>query len=98
MSGKRRRFTRQFKAKVGLEALKEGRTINELSSEFNVHPNQVSLWKKEIREKAIDLFGSAKNRLDPDLLNKETAPLYEQIGRLKVELDWLKKKFSGLSE
>ncbi len=98
MSGKRRRFSRQFKAKVGLEALKEGRTINELSSEFSVHPNQVSLWKKEIREKAVDLFGPAKNRLDPDLLNKETAPLYEQIGRLKVGLDGLKKKFSGLSE
>ena len=98
MSSKRRRFSRQFKAKVGLEALKEGRTINELSSEFSVHPNQVSLWKKEIREKAVDLFGPAKNRLDPDLLNKETAPLYEQIGRLNVELDWLKKKFSGLSE
>ena len=98
MSSKRRRFSRQYKAKVGLEALKEGRTINELSSEFSVHPNQVSLWKKEIRENAVDLFGPAKNRLDPDLLNKETAPLYEQIGRLKVELDWLKKKFSGLSE
>ena len=98
MSDKRRRFGRQFKAKVGLEALKEIRTINELSSQFGVHPNQISLWKKEIRENAVELFGPAKNRLDPDLLNKETAPLYEQIGRLKVELDWLKKKLSCLSE
>lgn len=97
MSKKRRRFSRDFKARVALEALKEHKTTNELSSEFGVHPNQISQWKKELRDSASELFGPSKARIDPKILDKETAPLYEQIGRLKVELDWLKKKFSGLS-
>ena len=96
MSKKRRRFNCEIKAKVALEALKEHKTLNELAAEFSIHPNQISQWKRDLRENAPKLFGSGKTSIDPAILEKETAPLYEQIGRLKVELDWLKKKFTSL--
>lgn len=96
MSTKRRQFSGEFKAKIALEALKENKTINELSADFSVHPNQISQWKKELHEGAPNVFNRSKNLVAPELLEKEKAPLYEQIGRLKVELDWLKKKYSCL--
>jgi putative transposase len=91
MPRKRRQFTEEFKARVALAALKEDRTIAELAAAFKVHPNQIGVWKKELQERAAELYRTARPELDPAQLAAVTAPLYEQIGRLKVEVDWLKK-------
>lgn len=91
MTKTRKWFSSEFKAKVALAALKEIKTLNELSKEFSVHPNQISLWKKELQSRAGELFGKSKDK--DKARNEELIPrLYQEIGQLKVELDWLKKK------
>lgn len=91
MPKKRRLHSAQFKAKVALEAARELKTTSELASAYQVHPTQINQWKKHLLTGAADLFElpGAKKSPDPDTL---TAPLYEEIGRLKMELDGLKKK------
>ena len=88
---KRKRHTEEFKAKVALEAIRGVRTLSELSSMHRVHPTVIGQWKRQLAEGAAELFrrgmGGA-GRSEEEL----TAPLYEEIGRLKVEVDWLKKK------
>ena len=84
-------FTSAFKAKVALEALKAHKTINELASEFEVHPTQINTWKKQLQEGSRDIFGRGKQKQADDFEN-EKERLYSQIGKLKVEVDWLKKK------
>ena len=91
---KRKTPTPEFKAKVGLEALRGVKTINSIGQEFGVHPVQVGLWKKEIQEKASTLF-EGKRGPKPVAEHKDPDLLYSEIGKLKVELDWLKKK-SGI--
>ena len=94
MAGKRKSHSAAFKAQVALAALKGDRTINELASHFGVHPTMIHAWKKQLLEGAQALFDSnAKNPKPPE---DKTAELFEQIGRLKVELDWVKKKSAGL--
>ena len=91
MGQKRRRFPAEFKAKVALAAFRGDRTINELASQFEVHPSQIGTWKKQLQEAAREVLGDARSRRresDEQLV----ARLYEEIGRLKVEVDWLKKK------
>ena len=92
MARTRRRFDAGFKSKVALEAIRELKTIAEIAKQFKVHPNQVTLWKKQ-------LLGGASLAFESDAVTSkkkddepESAELYEQIGRLKVELEWLKKK------
>ena len=92
---KRKAHTPEFKAKVGLEALRGVKTINEIGQECGVHPGQVGLWKKEIQEQAKTLF-EGKRGPAPLAAHREPELLYSEIGKLKVELDWLKKK-SGIS-
>ena len=94
MGKQRRQFSAAFKAKVALEAIKGQRTVQEISSTFAVHPNQVAQWKKQAVEQLPDIFSPGRNHLDraDDELKEE---LYQQIGRLQMELAWLKKK-SGL--
>jgi transposase-like protein len=87
--------TAEFKAKVGLEAVRGVKTINELSQAYGVHPTQVGLWKKEILEGAKTLF-EGKRGPKPVAAHQDPERLYGEIGKLKVELDWLKKK-SGIS-
>lgn len=80
-----------FKARVALEAVKGEKTITQLSSEFGVHPNQISQWRKQVLKALPDLFSNRRNKEDKgqeDLISE----LYRQIGQLKVEMDWLKKK------
>lgn len=91
MTRERKKFRPDFKAKVAIEALREIKTSNQLSQEFGVHPNQVSLWKKELLTKAGEIFGRTKDK--EKIHYDELVPrLYQEIGQLKVELDWLKKK------
>jgi transposase len=92
---KRKVHTPEFKAKVGLEALKGVKTINEIGQEYNVHPVQVGQWKKAIQDEAKRLF-EGKRGPKPVALHQQPEQLYSEIGKLKMELDWLKKK-SGIS-
>jgi putative transposase len=90
----RRRFSAEFKAKVAIEALKGQQTVNEIAGTYAVHPSQVLAWKKQLLSDASDLFGDGRVK-DGQAQEELTDRLYQQIGQLKVELDWLKKK-SGL--
>ena len=96
MGQKRRRFSREFKAKVALEALREQAPVSAIAKRHGVHPNQVSQWKRELLDKAPELFGKA-SEVDEAALEAHTGPLYEKIGRLEVELAFLKKKHRELS-
>lgn len=87
----RRRHTPEFKAQVAMEAMKEHKSINELGSEYGVSPTQISQWKTTLRCDAKSVF-SSKSKKNEKAYDAETARLYEEIGRLKIELDWLKKK------
>jgi transposase-like protein len=91
MGKQRRQFSEQFKFKVALEATKGLRTINEIASAYDVHPNQVSSWKKRLLEEGSGVFSRKQAREQQAQADQEAA-LYEQIGRLKMELEWLKKK------
>jgi transposase-like protein len=91
MSTLRQQHSAEFKAKVALEALKELKTVPELAHEYTVHPTQINQWKKHLREGAPSLFGRA-GRSAEGLEAAVVTALYEKIGRLNMELDWLKKK------
>lgn len=91
MTRKRKKYSSQFKFKVALEAVKGQQTLNEIASQHSVHPNQVSSWKKQLLEEGEAVFGQDAVRQLKDQESRE-AELYEQIGRLKMELEWLKKK------
>jgi len=91
MSKKRRQHSASFKFKVALEALKEVKTISEIASEYEVHPTLVRNWKKQLLEEGQDVF-SRKSAGEDRKQEEQEAQLYEQIGRLKMELEWLKKK------
>jgi putative transposase len=95
MSTKRKRYSAAFKAKVAVEAIRGVKTTAELASEHQVHPTLISQWKRQALENLASLFEGVGTRVEPDV-EAVTAPLYEQIGRLKVELDWLKKKAERL--
>ena len=92
MKRKRRHFTPGFKVKVVLEALKERQSINELAEKYELHPNQITTWKKEFMENADKAFSDDKADAQQKNREKEIEELYKQIGQMKVETDWLKKK------
>jgi transposase-like protein len=91
MTQTRKQYSAQLKAKVALEAIKGQRTINEIASAYGVHPNQVQSWKKQALDQLPELFTDGRSRATPTDEQLQ-AQLYQQIGQLKVELDWLKKK------
>ena len=90
MAQKRKQYKAEFKFKVALEAAKGLKTINQLASEYELHPNQVSQWKKQLLEEGTTLFGNGSVKQQLEAVKVETE-LYEQIGRLKMEMEWLKK-------
>ena len=89
----RRKFTADFKTKVVLEAIKEQFTLSELAQKFEIHPNQIQQWKKQFLENASLVFTAEKAELHQDQ-EEQVAKLYEQIGKLQVANDFLKKKLS----
>jgi transposase-like protein len=92
MTEKRKQYNPKFKARVALEAIKGQRTINEIAAAFHVHPNQVQKWKKQVLDQLPELFLDGRSRSAANSDEQLQAELYQQIGQLKVELDWLKKK------
>lgn len=89
----RRKFTADFKAKVILEAFKERSTIEELAQKYELHPTQINTWKREALANMASVFGTDKSEAAADS-EQQTQQLYAQIGQLKVENDFLKKKLS----
>ena len=95
MSRKRRSFSGAFKAKVALAACRGDKTTAQLAAEHEVHVGQITAWKKQLLEGVTELFEDGRGkRADADAANDQE--LYEQIGRLKMEVEWLKKKAAEL--
>jgi transposase-like protein len=92
--GQRKQFTAGFKAKIALEAIKGQRTAQEIGSIYGVHPTQVTTWKRQLVAEAAEVF-TRSGVHDNEAVEQEKAELYQQIGRLQMELDWLQKK-SGI--
>ena len=93
---KRKSFTSQYKTKVALEAIRGAKTVNEIAQEFGVHPTQVGEWKRDLLTQAPGIF-ETKRGPKPEDPSSSPERLYAEIGRLKMELDWLKKK-SGIDQ
>ena len=91
MKGKRKQHTAAFKAQVALAALKGDRTINELAAHYGVHPTNIHTWRKQLLAGAEGVFTNGTPAASSDS-EAAQAPLYEQIGRLQMELAWVKKK------
>lgn len=96
MTKQRRRFSSEFKFRVALEAAKGQQTLGELASKHSLHPNQISQWKRQLLESGAEVFSQngGKEQRDQQAVQTE---LYEQIGRLKMELEWVKKKSAQLA-
>ena len=94
MTVKRKRRTAKLKFEVALEAAKGTKTINQIASGCGLHPSQVSQWKGQLLEQGVNIFKNSTARQQREQAALE-ADLYEQIGRLKMELEWLKKRFPG---
>ena len=94
MAKQRRTYTNEFKARIALEALSGEKTLNELAVEHKVLSQQIKTWKNELQGRAAEIFDKKSKVPEVDPAQKEeiTAPLFQQIGQLKVENDWLKKK------
>jgi len=88
MKAKRRKFTAAFKAQVALSAIQERETLAELSKRFEVHPNEISKWKREFLQRSSVVFETKAPEVD---FEQEREKLYAKIGQLQVERDWLKK-------
>ena len=95
MSTQRKQYSAEFKARVALEALKGLKTVNELASTYGVHPTQIAHWKHRLQKAMPDIFSARRAKREQDH-EAFQAQLYQQIGQLKVELDWVKKK-AGLT-
>ena len=89
--GSRRNHSAEFKAKVAIEAMKEEKTQSELATAFGVHPVQITQWKKTLAREAVRIFARGAGRSERMQAEREK-DLFEQLGRLKMEFEWLKKK------
>ena len=95
MARKRKTHAAAFKAQVALAALKQDKTVNELASQHGVHPTLIHAWKKQLLAGAVDLFSNGSKAAAEDH-EAVQAQLYEQIGRLKMDLEWLKQKVASV--
>ncbi len=86
----RKKYSKEFKSQVALDAVRGQKTVVELASEYGVHPNQISSWKKQLLESAAAVFSRGRDR-EAESHEAEKERLYQQIGKLQVEVDWLKK-------
>lgn len=90
---KRKKYDPKFKAKVAFEIAKGQRTVNEIAAEYSVHPNMITKWKKELIKGLPEIFSNGNRQKITQKQDEELlASLYQKIGRLEVELDWLRKK------
>jgi transposase-like protein len=96
MAGKRKQHTAAFKAQVALAAVRGDKTVNELASQHGVHPTLIHAWKKQLLAGADQIFSTGTKAAAVDT-EAEKAELFEQIGRLKMELEWLKKKVGPIA-
>jgi transposase len=96
MGRTRKSYSSAFKAKVALETIKKEKTIAQLSSEYGVHSNQINQWRKRLLEELPEIFSKKRQKKEKDVEDLQDE-LYRQIGQLKVELEWLKKKSKQLS-
>ncbi len=96
MAAPRKHYSAEIKAKVALEAIKGMKTTNEIASDYGVHPTQITQWKKQVLDELPQIFESKRGeqKKSEEAL---TAVLYQEIGQLKVQLDWLKKKSGRLT-
>jgi len=92
----RRNFSADFKAKVALEALKEQQTLSVLSTKYEVHPHQITDWKKQLLTGSVTVFETGKAASPLPETYTEKDELYKAVGQLKMEIDWLKKKSEQL--
>ena len=95
MARKRRNFGAAYKAKVALSACRGEKTTAQLAAEFGIHASQITAWKKQLLEGAVGLFEDGRTKRAEEAADEEQ--LYEQIGRLKMEVEWLKKKAAELN-
>ncbi len=91
MTKQRKRYTAEFKARAALEVIKAHRGINEIASEYGVHPSLLMQWNRQLLESLTTVFADKRCK-DEQAQAEREAELYQQIGQLKVELDWVKKK------
>lgn len=91
MAKKRTPRSAELKARVALEAVRERKTVGQLAGQFGVHPSQVHDWKRRLVDGAVELFRDEQARKQAERQQAQEADLFEQIGRMKVELEWLKK-------
>jgi transposase len=96
MKAKRRRHEPEFKARVALEALKGIETIQQIAKNFDIHPVQVSEWKKAMTEGAIGVFGPGREKAETEGFERERDQLHAKIGQLTIEVDFLRKKSKQL--
>ena len=87
----RKKYSKELKARIALDAIKSQKTIAELASEYGVHANQISIWKKQLLDAAPDTFTSWKEK-GAEKKEIECERLYQKVGQLQIEVDWLKKK------
>ena len=97
MSSKRKQYSKELKAKIALETVKGYSSINEISKEYKVHPNQISLWKRQLLENLPEIFDNPRGPKTEGNNSELTDQLYRQIGKLEMELEWLKKKYEPFS-
>ena len=87
----RKKHSNELKARIALDAIKGQKTISELSSEYGIHSNQISRWKKQLLDAASDIFTPGKDN-EAEKKEVEQDRLYKKVGQLQIEVDWLKKK------
>ena len=93
---KRKKYSKTLKSKVAIAAIKGHKTANEIAAEFSVHPSMVNRWKKQALDALPDVFGNKSKARSKDI-EAEKDRLYQQIGKLQVELDWLKKSTTPIN-